>query len=87
MPMVKTFGVCFDVSMLVFSVPGCQLTGSDYALQILHKAKPISSVSSGTGSVNMISDSDYKFTSAAVPGARNVVSIVHHYSLCMIYVP
>jgi hypothetical protein len=86
MSMVKKFGICFDVSVVVFSVPGCQLTESDYALQILHKAKPISSVSSGAG-VNMISDSDYKFTSAAMPSPRNVVSIVHHYSVCIIYVP
>jgi hypothetical protein len=86
-PKVKRFGMCFDVLMVVFLVPGCQLTQSDYALEILHKAKPISSVSSGAGVVNMTSDSDNKFTSAAIPSARNMVSIVHQYSLCIIYIP
>jgi hypothetical protein len=71
--------MCFDVSMVLFSVPECQLTERDYALHILHKANPTSSVSSGAGLVSTSSDSDCKFTSAAVPSARNMVSILHHY--------
>lgn len=78
MPVVKEFNMCFDVTMGIFSVPECQLTESDCALQILHKAKPTSSVSSGTGFVSAASDSDYKFTSASIPSARNMVSIHHH---------
>ncbi|PNF29955.1 hypothetical protein B7P43_G07281 [Cryptotermes secundus] len=55
-------------------VPECQLTESDCALKILHKAKPTSSLSSGTGFVSAASDSDYKFTSASIPSARNMVA-------------
>jgi hypothetical protein len=79
MPVVKKFNMCFDVTVVFFSVPECQLTENDCALQILHKAKSTSSVSSGTRLVSATSDSDYKFTSASIPSARNMVSI-HHYS-------
>jgi hypothetical protein len=78
MPVVKEFNMRFDVPMVFFSVPECQLTENDCALQILHKARPTSSVSSGTGLVSATSDSDYKFTSASISCARNMVSIYHY---------
>lgn len=77
MPVVKKFNVCFDVTMVFFSVPECQLTESDCALQILHKAKSTLSVSSGKGLVSATSDSDYKLTSTSIRSARNMVSIHH----------
>jgi hypothetical protein len=64
--------------MMVIAVPECQLLKQcDYTLQILHKAKPVPSVSSGTGLATSSSGSGYKFTSAMIPSAKNVVSILY----------
>lgn len=77
--MVREFSLCFNWLMMVIAVPDCRLlTESDYTFQILQKAKPAPSVSSGTGHVTS-SASDCKFTSAAVPNAKNMVSIISHY--------
>jgi hypothetical protein len=75
MPMVKKFSMCFDVFVVVVSVPECHLNESDCALQTHPREKPTSAVPSGAGLVSMTSDSDYKFTSSAIPSARNMVSI------------
>jgi hypothetical protein len=71
--------LCLKGLMMVFTAPESQLlTESDCTLRILHKAKPVPSVSSGTGLVTSSSGSSYKFTSAVIAGARNVVSILFH---------
>jgi hypothetical protein len=75
----------FNESVTVITAAECQLlTESDHVNQIIHKEKAISSVSSGTGLVTSSSDSGCKFTSSAIPGVRNIVSIFYHsYSLCL----
>ena len=84
-PLVKVFLV-FNVLMTVITVAECQLlTERDIASQILHKGKPVSSLSSEAGLVTASSDSGSKLSSAVIPNARNVVIILYHsYSLCLI---
>jgi hypothetical protein len=82
----ESFPCFFNVLMTVIIVAECQLLpGHDSASHILHKEKPVSSFSSGTGLVTASSDSGSKLTSSLVPNARNVVSSFYHlYSLCLI---
>lgn len=82
----ESFPYFFNVLMTVIAVAECQLlTERDIASQILHKEKPVSSLSLGAGLVTASSDSGSKLPSAVIPNARNVVSIFYHsYSLCLI---
>jgi uncharacterized protein YerC len=75
-----------NVLMTVITVAECQLlTEHNIASQILHKEKPVSSLSSGTGLVTASIDSVSKLSSPVIPNARNVVSIFYHsYALCLI---